>query len=399
MTDGDESAASPVDLATALDRWLRLVPDHGRAERVPVPQAAGRVLAEPIAAERAVPHYDRAAMDGVAVRAGDVAASEPPVDLEVTTGRVGPGQAVAVNTGDPIPDGADAVVRIERTRRRDQRVAIETPIDVGGNVAPVGEDVAACEPLYAAGRRLDPADLSLLLATGHHTVSVRERPTVSVLPTGEELVAPDADPGAGETPETNGLAVSTLVERWGGHASHRSAVTDDRARLGKALEADRDHDLVVTIGGSSAGERDIVPDVVRECGSLDSHGIAIKPGHPAGFGRLGETPVLLVPGYPVSAIVVAVQLLRPAIAARAGADLDPHPTSRAVLEEPIDGAGDRRRFVRVAVEAGTAVRVDSAGAGVLSSVTTADGWVVVPEERTRLDAGETVDVEHWLWHP
>ncbi len=399
MTHGDESGAgSTVDLATARDRWLRLVSEHSRVERVPVERAAGRALVEPIVAERAVPHYERAAMDGVAVRAGAVAEADLPVELEVTTGGVFHEQAVRVNTGDPIPDGADAVVRVERTRQRDGRVAIETPTAVGANVAPVGEDVESGEQLYEAGSRLDAADLSLLQATGHHTIRVLEPPTVSVIPTGEELVPPRAEPGAGETPETNGLAVRTLVERWGGTASHHTAISDDRARLVGALEADLDHDILVTIGGSSAGERDIVPDVVQDRGSLASHGIAIKPGHPAGFGRVGETPVLMLPGYPVSTIVVAVQLLRPAIASSGGFEPDPLPTTTSVLEQAIDGAGDRRRFVRVALDGDAVTRIDSAGAGVLSSVTTADGWVVVPEERDRLEAGETVDVEHWLWH-
>jgi molybdopterin molybdotransferase len=394
MTDGHRST---VDLATARDRWLGLVSAHGRVERVPVSQALGRALAEPVVAERAVPHYARAAMDGFALRAVDVA--DPPVALEVTTDPVSAGQATFVNTGDPIPDGADAVVRVERTRRSDGRVEIQRPVAPGENVAPVGEDVDRGEQLSEVGSRTDAADLSLLQASGHDAVDVFEPPSVSVIPTGEELVSPSAEPGVGELPETNGLAVATLVERWGGTATRREPVGDDPQRLGGALEAERDHDLVVTIGGSSAGDRDIVPDVLRERGSLAVHGIGIKPGHPAGFGRVDETPVLMVPGYPVSALVVAVQLLRPAVAASGGYRVDPHPTTTAVLDTAIEGAGDRRRFVRVTVDDGAAARVDSAGAGVLSSVTRAEGWVVVPEDHDRLAAGETVDVEHWLWHP
>src|SRR5699024_4506609 len=161
-------------------------------------------------------------------------------------------------------------------------------------------DVAAGDHLYDAGHRLGPSDLGLLKSVGIDEIEVYESPTVGVFPTGEELVQRDPDPG--EVIETNGLTVSRYVERWGGGARHRDVAADDRDALEAAIERDGDADLVVTAGGSSVGERDLVPDTVEEMGEMVVHGLGIKPGHPVGFGVVADTPILTLPGYPVSCI-------------------------------------------------------------------------------------------------
>jgi molybdopterin molybdotransferase len=394
-----------VRLAEARER-LQEVVSPTEAETVPVRDAAGRTLATPVRARRAVPHYERAAMDGYAVRAADTQrAGRSPVALDLAEGEVGPRNAAHVHTGSPLPDGADAVVMVEETCDFGDTVEVEASVTPGENVAPVGEDVGADQHLYDAGHRLTPADLGLLRSGGHDDLEVYERPRVSVVPTGEELIPAAEDPEPGEIVETNGLVVSRLVERWGGSASYRDIVTDDVDALGAAIDRDVDHDVVVTIGGTSVGERDLLPAVVGERGSVEVHGLAVKPGHPAGFGVVEDTLVLMLPGYPVSSLVVATQLLRPAIARAGGFEPDPIPETAGVLERKLPSEPGVRTFARVSVtdsEDGGSPAVTptrTSGAGVLSSVTLSDGWVVVPEQSEGYEAGREVAVEHWDWWP
>ncbi|MFB6311552.1 MAG: gephyrin-like molybdotransferase Glp [Salinirussus sp.] len=379
-------------LDEARERLLGLVTPHQRRELVPVGQADGRTAADSLTAERPVPHYERAAMDGYAVRAADVDdSSELLVD-----DTIGAGRAVPVHTGSPVPTGADAVVRVERTSETAEGVMIETAVSSGQNVAPIGEDVAAGDELVSRGECLSPSALALLAAAGHERIPVMERPRVGLLPTGGELVSATATPGRGETPETNGLAVDRLVHRWGGTAMRHGPVDDTPTAIAAAIDEVLDTDLLVTLAGTSVGDRDHVPSVVQDRGTLTVHGIAVKPGHPAGFGTIGDTPVLMLPGYPVSVLVIASALLRPAVAAAGGGNLPPIPTTEATLDAPIDSESGVRRFTPVRLKRDRAVPVQSAGAGVLSSVTRADGWVVVNEERDRVAAGERVIVEHRL---
>jgi molybdopterin molybdotransferase len=388
-------------LAEARRRLGERVTAHDRTETVPLPAAAGRVLAETVTAARAVPHYDRTAMDGYAVRAEDTfgAGDRSPSILRTASGAVAPGEAVQVHTGSELPGGADAVVMIEHVEAVGDELEVFDAVAPGENVAPVGEDVEAGERLYDAGHRLRPSDLGLLKSVGRREIGVAERPTVSVIPTGEELVVADPDPG--EVVETNALTVSRYVETWGGVATYRDVVTDDVDALRAAIERDADHDLVVTTGGSSVGERDLLPEVVSDIGEVVVHGVAIKPGHPVGAGVVADTPVVMLPGYPVSCIITAVQLLRPAMKLAGGMPRSAFPETEARLAEKVHGEPGLRSFVRVGLEEGdgerVATRVRASGAGVLSSVGMADGWVVVPEGREGIDAGETVAVQDWEW--
>jgi molybdopterin molybdotransferase len=371
---------------------------------VPLSAAEGRVLADPADARRDVPGYARAAMDGWAVRAADTfgAGDRSPEILREGEDAVGPGEAVRVHTGSELPDGADAVVKVERTETVAGEVEVFDAVAEGENVGPPGEDVEEGQRLFDAGHRLRPSDLGLLKATGVDRVQVRERPTVGVVPTGEELVQRDPDPG--EVVETNGLTVSRYVEGWGGAATYRNVVTDDFQALRAAIERDLTKDLVVTTGGSSVGERDLVPEVVDDLGEVLVHGVALKPGHPVALGVVRDTPVLVLPGYPVACIVNAVQFLRPALKWVGGMPLDPHPTTRARLTRKVPSEPGTRTFARVSLGADddgatVATPTRASGAGVLSSVALADGWVVVPEESEGLPEGETVAVENWEWSP
>jgi len=391
-------------LADAQEQLRDCCPPHTRTELCATSEAAGRILAEQIDAGRAVPHYDRAAMDGYAVRAEDTfdASDRSPVRLDTDENTATVRTAVPVHTGSAIPENADAVVMVEHTEQRADDLLVYDAVASGENVAPAGEDIEAGQQLLDAGHKIRPSDLAVLTAIGQDTVSVVERPRVSVIPTGEELVPRGETPGRGEIVETNGLVVSTLVEQWGGDPSYRDVVTDEKEALREAIQNDTDHDIVVTTGGSSVGDRDLVPDVVAEFGEVVVHGVAIKPGHPVGFGVVDSTPVLMLPGYPVSCFVNSVQLLQPAIAWRAGVEPADRPTNRARLTEKLRSSPGERTFARVQVDepadedslpSATPVRVS--GAGVMSSITLADGWVEVPDSCEGIPAGETVSIQTW----
>jgi len=374
---------------------------HGRTEEVPLSAADGRVVADRITARENVPHYPRAAMDGYAVRASDTfgASDRSPPVLRTTEGEVGPGEAALVNTGSELPEGANAVVMVEHVTEVGDEIEVFEAVGEGENVGPVGEDVEAGQTLYEPGHRLRPSDLGLLKSVGLTAVTVVERPTVAVIPTGEELV--QADPEPGEIIETNGLTVTRLASRWGAEPTYNDVVTDDEDALADAIRGALDHDVVVTTGGSSVGARDLLPDVVSTLGEVFVHGVGIKPGHPVTLGAIEGTPVLMLRGYPVSCLINAVQFFRPAIAWAGGTEPEPFPTLEARLEEKIYSEPGLRSFARVGLEERSGERVATAvrasGAGVLSSVALSDGWVAVPEESEGIDGGETVAVQVWEW--
>ncbi|MFC5368533.1 molybdopterin molybdotransferase MoeA [Salinirubrum litoreum] len=424
-------------IAEARERLLAALTSTDRTESVPLGSADGRVLAESITAGVPVPGYDRAAMDGWAVRAEDTfgASDRSPAilrqhaDAETDSAApadvdsVPPGEAVRVHTGSAMPGGADAVVMIEHTEAVGTEVEVFDAVAEGENVGDAGEDVAVGQRLYDPGHRLRPSDLGLLKSVGIDTPEVYAEPTVGVVPTGDEIV--QHDPSPGEVIETNGLTVSQLVERWGGQATYRNIVPDDPNAIRAAIQRDLTKDVVVTTGGSSVGERDHTVEVIDELGEVLVHGVALKPGHPVALGVVEETPVLALPGYPVACIVNAVQFLRPAIRAVAGREspVPDHPTTEATLARKIDSEPGVRTFARVRLasdradpDAGVddtddtddasdragrpqAIPTRASGSGVLSSVALADGWVVVPEDSEGIPAEATVAVEDWEWSP
>ncbi|MFD1589259.1 gephyrin-like molybdotransferase Glp [Halorientalis brevis] len=422
MTDPRESGFKEVTrLADARERLQAAVTPHDRTERVPLSMADGRAVAEPVTASRPVPHYDRAAMDGFAVRAEDTfgAGDRSPAVLrerdrddepDGAPPDVAPGEATRVHTGSEVPPGADAVVMVEQCEVQPASGDVEVfdAVAEGENVAPAGEDVEADQTLYEPGHQLRPSDLGLLKSVGIDAVTCYQRPTVGVVPTGEELV--QHDPGPGEVIETNGLTVSEYVERWGGTAAYRDVVTDDENALRAAIQRDLTKDVIVTTGGSSVGKRDLIPEVVDDLGEVLVHGVALKPGHPVGFGVVEDTPVIMLPGYPVACIVNAMQFLRPALKWAGHLPLRDHPATEAVLDRKISSEPGVRTFARVKLDQTaedstdderdlpTATPTRASGSGVLSSVALADGWVVVPEGREGVAEGERVRVQNWEWY-
>ena len=401
MTDLQEAGFKErTRIADARERLLD-IPPIDRTERISLSVADGRTVAEPIEAVRNVPHYARAAMDGWALRAEDTfgASDRSPAILR-TADEAGPGRAVRVHTGSELPERADAVVMIEDTDRIDDEIEVFDAVAAGENFAPIGEDVEAGQQLYDPGHRLRPSDLGLLKGTGIDTVETVEAPEVAVIPTGEELVQADPDPG--EVVETNRFTISRLAERWGADVTRREIVTDDHETLRAAVQRDLTRDVVVTTGGSSVGERDLIPEVVGELGEVFVHGVALKPGHPVALGRVEGVTVVMLPGYPVAAIINAVQFLRPLIKHLGRMPIEPLPSRDATLTRKLRSEPGIRTFARVKLEDGEdgleATPTRAGGSGVLSSVALADGWVAVPESKEGIAAGETVTVKNWEYN-
>ncbi|MCQ4333867.1 molybdopterin molybdotransferase MoeA [Natronomonas sp. F2-12] len=384
----------------ARDRLLD-TPPIDRTERLSLSVADGRTVAEPIEAVRNVPHYARAAMDGWALKAEDTFGASDRSPAVLRPGEtVGPDRAVRVHTGSELPEDADAVVMIEDVDRIGEELEVFDAVAAGENVAPVGEDVEAGQRLYDPGHRLRPSDLGLLKGTGIDTVEIVEKPEVAVIPTGEELV--QADPEPGEVVETNRFTISRLAERWGADVTRREIVTDDHETLRAAVQRDLTRDVVVTTGGSSVGERDLIPEVVADLGEVFVHGVALKPGHPVALGRIEGVTVVMLPGYPVACIVNAVQFLRPLVKHLGRMPIEPLPSREATLTRKLKSEPGVRTFARVKLEESEAgleaTPTRAGGSGVLSSVALADGWVAVPESAEGIAAGETVTVENWEYN-
>ena len=387
----------------------------GGAERVPLEDARGRVLAERIDAEIDVPGFDRASMDGYAVRARDTFGADEadPATLEVVgevhTGEepavtVAPGTATEVSTGAVMPPGADAVVKVERTTARDGAVEVRTSVAPGESVMAAGADVAAGERALGPGTRVTPREIGLLSALGTDEVPVRARPRVGILSTGDELVRPGGDltHRRGQIYDVNSYTIASSVEEAGGEPVLYPHAGDDYEEMERLLrKAATECDLVLSSGSTSASAVDVVYRVVEEHGELLVHGVAVKPGKPMLIGTIEDSAYVGLPGYPVSALTIFRTFVAPAIRDAAGLAEPATEHVRgemAVRERYTEG---RLRLMPVGlVEDGdgeTLVYPVDKGSGATTSLVEADGVVEVPADTDYVAEGETVDV--WLFSP
>ncbi|WP_459191363.1 molybdopterin molybdotransferase MoeA [Halosimplex sp. J119] len=412
MTDPRRAAADRPPLPEALDRLRQVVAPIDRTERLPVSTAVGRTLAEPVTARRAVPGYDQAARDGVALRAADTAGAngDEPVDLDAGSGPVESGTGVAVEAGDELPDGADAVVGVgglasgspsgssESEGGSDGEFTVVRSVEPGTGVRGAGSDIAADETVRPAGHRIRPSDPALCAAAGRTRVEVVQRPTAGIVPTGGGVV--DGDPEPGETVETTGTTVAEFAERFGAKVTYRDPVDPDPHALRAAVQRDLTRDLLVTIGGTGAGESDRIVDVIADLGEVEVDCVGLDPGGTTALSVVDERPVLSIPGDPVAAFVATTQLVAPAVARLAGREPPAPTTLEAELAADIESAAGRTSIVPVAFEDdGAAVAGARTARPItgepLSTIARADGWVAAGSDRGGLPAGETVSVERW----
>jgi molybdopterin molybdotransferase len=348
-------------------------------------QASGRVLSQEILSPASLPGFDRAAMDGFAVRSEDTRGAKPsaPVILD---------NFLPMRTGMPVPGCYDAVVMREDCRMRGTALEITVQLHAYKNVSRIGEDMSVGETVFSEGHTLRPPDVALLSALGIDEVSVYERPKVVILPTGGELVPIGLRPlGVGEAYEINGLIARLYAEKWGAIAEKTEIVPDDGGLIREAISSNADADMIIIIGGTSVGEKDYAPKVLEEMGELFVHGVRLQPGKPTAFGVVAGKPIVCLPGYPVAALSDLYLFVRPALQ-KIGHRSDRQPVVSARLARKIPSRPNYLSMVRVSIRNGEAEPIMISGAGILSSVARADGFVVVPEEKEGLDAGETVMV-------
>ncbi|MBI3050606.1 MAG: molybdenum cofactor biosynthesis protein [Acidobacteria bacterium] len=392
----------PLDEAKALvEAAVRAI---DRTERVPIAEADGRVLAEDLVATADVPPFARAAMDGYAVRAEDTAGAtrERPRTLTrvatVFTGQVaeravGPGECIEIATGAPMPDGADAVVIVEETDGESSgRVQVYSPVSPGQNIGPQGADIRRGQQVLTAGTLLTPSRIGAIAASGRADVLVYARPRVAILSTGNEIVEPGAPLGPGQIYDINRFTLAAVVARHGGVPVPHRIATDTLEDLSRAVDECLQEDLLVFSGGSSVGERDLILDVLAARGELIFHGIAVKPGKPTAFGRIGGKLFFGMPGYPTSCLSNAYVLLVPAL--RTIARLPPHTAQSLTLPlgRRVARAPGRHQIYTVAVVNGTAMPAFKSS-GDITSMSQADGYIEIPAETSVLEAGTLVEVK------
>jgi putative molybdopterin biosynthesis protein len=382
---------------------------------IPVSEASGRVTADAVWARISSPHYHASAMDGFALRSVDTEGATETKPIRLTL--VDPGQeqptvqrpAQIVNTGNPLPFWADAVVMIEHTQpvvdvEGLPGIEIRASLSPWRHVRPMGEDMVATELVLPANHRLRPVDLGALAGSGHTTVAVYRRPKVAIIPTGFELVTletvSDSGPKPGQIIEYNSLVLAAQVEGWGGIALRWPIVGDQFEAIREAVrDAGRNHDLILVNAGSSAGSEDFTAHVVESLGDLLVHGVAVRPGHPVILGLFdgesGPIPIIGVPGYPVSAALTGEIFVEPLLARWQGRPPYKPPTIHASVTRKIASPTGDDDYVRVAVgKVGEQIMATpiGRGAGVITSLVRADGIVKVPRFSEGLDAGATVPV-------
>jgi molybdopterin molybdotransferase len=395
----------------ALERVLaRFAPLPAVA--TPILDALGMVVAADVVADVDVPPFRNSAMDGYAVRSADTIGHGARLRVTATlpAGRppdrpVGPGEAIRIMTGAPLPDGADAVARFEDTDEAAQRergialerIAVSRPIRPGENVREAGEDVRRGDPVVRAGTLLRPAEVGVLASLNVATVAVHRRPRVAVLATGDELVELGPPLGPGQIRDSNSYTIAALVRDCGGEATRLGIARDNAEDLHRRLSGDCRPDLFVTSGGVSHGDYDLVKDVLRAEGAIDIWQVRMKPGKPLAFGRLGETPLLGLPGNPVAALVSFLQFGRPAVLLMLGRRDVCLPEVEATLAERLANPGRRRHYVRGAVwrtGAGYETRATGdQGSAILTAAVRANCLIVLHESCDVAEAGSRVRVQ------
>ena len=397
-----------ISVIEARDAILNRIRPLG-AERVDITSALGRVLAEDVHATRNQPPWDNSAMDGYAVRAADTvpASSDSPAELEIVEDlpagyvakhTVGPGQAIHIMTGAPVPDGADTIVRAERTLRVDERrVRILHPVESGTDLRRAGEDIREGDLIIPSGMLIRPAEVGLLASTNRSHVSVFRRPRVAVLSTGDEIVDVDEPLEDGKIVDSNGYALSALVADAGGIPLRLGICPDTQEALERVLRDGLVADAIITSGGVSVGEYDYVKAALEAVGtSMEFWKVSMTPGRPLAFGAIEDTIVFGLPGNPVASMVTFELFMRPALLKMQGYTRIYRPTIKARLLEDITKSLGRKQFIRVTLrkrgDIYFASRTGAQGSGILRSMSIADGLAVSHEDQEYMKAGQEIEV-------
>lgn len=391
-----------------VEQYLDLVAGAIRplsASVLTLAEAEGGVLAEDVTAAVSLPPFDNSGMDGYAVRAADVAsasASAPvvlPVTAEIAAGDTGsytlhPGTAAKIMTGARMPAGADSVVQVEWTDGGQAAVSISRPVPAGASVRYAGGDAREGSVLIPAGVRLRPTHIAVAASAGRPSVSVRPRPRVVILSTGDELTEPGTPLLPGQIWDSNSYMLAALAREAGAGDVRRTRVRDDVEGVLPAIKSLLDHaDLVITTGGvSMGGEHDVVKAALASLGTVGFHKVAMQPGMPQGFGMVDSVPVFTLPGNPVSAYVSFQLFVRRALGLLQGVDDLGLPVVSAELASDVRSPAGRRSYLRGTFDGSRVEPFTGQGSHQVAALGRADSLIIVPESETQLSAGETVDV-------
>jgi molybdenum cofactor synthesis domain-containing protein len=373
-----------------------------RTEAVPIDDAVNRVLAEDLVAVMNVPPFNRAAMDGYAVKAkdtfgagqfkpkvfkmiGEIHAGESP-DKQINNG-----ECLQISTGAVMPGGANAVIMVEDTEREGNDIKVFKSITPGSNVGKMGEDIKEGAVVLKAGVLLDAAKVGVLASQGLSSVNVYEKPKIAVLPTGEEVIAAGKKLKPGQLYDINSHTIAALVGAHGGTPVKINIAGDKKEELRAAIKEALKSDIIVLSGGSSVGERDLLVDVIDMWGEILFHGVQVKPGKPTIFAMIEGKPLLGMPGYPTSCLINSYLFLIPAIRKMARLPFRKGDTVKAKLARRVPGSTGRRQFLTVKLVGDEAVSVFKES-GAITSIAEADGYIEIPENIDLLEKGDIVTV-------
>ena len=382
--------------------WIEQHMPTPQLETISLADAAGRVLAEDIASQVDVPHFTRAMMDGFAVVATDTSGASTYNSLTLNVigqslpgnpfaGEVASGSAIRIMTGAPMPVGADAVLPVEHTIIHDKTIQIQGEVAPGRHVGLPGEDIQAGTIVLQKHRRLRPQDLGVLSSIGIQKLQVRQRPRVRLIITGNELLPPGSNPTQFSITDANSPMLTALVQRDGGVVIHPGIIPDNPGSILDAFNTEAE--IIVVSGGSSVGQEDHAPRLLADHGSLDIHGVAMRPSSPSGMGTLGKKIVFLLPGNPVSCLCAYDFFAGPAIRTLSGKPSQwPYPSVSLPLSRKLVSTVGRTDYARVSIQDGLVIPIAISGASVLSSTTRANGFVIIPEDLEGYARGSEVTV-------
>ena len=370
---------------------------------MPLHKALNRVLAEDIIAKQDLPRFDRSAVDGYALKAESTSGASQfkPAFLQATgNDEVNSKQAKQVWTGNAIPKGANAVAMVENTKRHDGKIEVWIQLAPGENVSRKGEDIKKGENAVKTGTRLKPYHLGLIAALGNCEVRVTEKPRIAIIATGNELAEAGTKLAENQIFESNRVMLSAMCRELDAEPVDLGIAKDDVNEIAEKLKIGlRDSDAVITTGGTSVGGLDLVPDAVNNVGKpgIVIHGVAMRPAMPTALAMLKEKPVMILSGNPVAAIIGFEVFARPLICKMLGMKKEePRPMVRAVMARKVATALGRKTYVRVRVHQKNdefiAEPVSARGSGAISTMTRGNGFVIVPENREGVTAGELVTV-------
>jgi len=385
----------------ALNTLLNLAKPINEVEELPIIKAYQRVLAEDIVSPFDIPFYPRASMDGYAVKASDTFFASPRNNVvlkykgrlrtgEVKNLRVNKGECVAVATGAPLPPGSDAVVMLEFTELEGRRVKIKKPVYPGESVSLPGEDIEKGEKVLRKGEMLTASKIGVLAALGKTKVKVYRKPRVKILPTGEEIVPPGQPLKKGKIYDINSYTIFTLIIESGGIPFLSPSLPDKKEIIEGSLKETQNVDVLIFIGGTSVGEKDLIPEVLSKHGKIYFHGVQTKPGKPFLCGEIEEKIILGLPGYPASCLIIGYVFLKPFLKKMAHLPYE-EKTVWVKMGENVYSPLGRHQFLTVKIEGDKAYPVFKES-GDITSISQAQGIVHVPENQEIIEKGEKVKV-------